>query len=262
MMPVGNRSFRLIHSLLKTVLFLCAAAAVPGCAATPIRERIPVSESATLTITVTDSTTRQALQSVLVSLRRERQPTIDYGGTHYTDSLGKLTLVGLDTGRYLFRARRIGYEQRTTTIRLARGVNRLDVRTRPAGNGNNRVTFDWDDSIPTSRAQSINVDSLHDANDRRWFSVVVIEFDHMDIVPYPVMFRNPIGSPWGPVYPGKEGYLIVEQPPLGPTLVEAICPGLRTVRLIAGSTMVRVTPRMQGNVQVWVDPKICKRRMR
>jgi hypothetical protein len=248
----------------KPWLVIVAAALSITCARTPTRDLIPLSGSATLVVRVVDSTTGKGLEFVFVPLTKDSLRGRLIAGDSYTDSLGKVTFVGLEAGKYFLRTLRIGYSQRRVDLTLVPGVNRLELRTAAAAVmfGPDLVFDDRERPRTSGRApprpNTANLDSLHDANAPRSLYILVLDFRTANILDgYGVILHSAGQENWGPIYPGDSNHVSLLQPPLGPIMAEAICPGGPKDHRIAGSGTKVIVPREMTVLQIMIDPRSC-----
>lgn len=71
-----------------------------------------------------------------------------------------------------------------------------------------------------------------------------------------VRIKKPDGSVWKVMSTGSLGGIRLSQPPLGPLLLEALCPDRRA---ISGTVFVQVSPRADTSVHLMTDPSVCPR---
>lgn len=104
-----------------------------------------------------------------------------------------------------------------------------------------------------------DADSAAAENAPRQVYVPVIRFANATLRKHVrVRIKKPDGSVWKVLSTGSLGGVRLSQPPLGPLLLEALCPNRGSGQTaISGSVFIQVTPRADTSVHLMTDPTVC-----
>jgi hypothetical protein len=106
-----------------------------------------------------------------------------------------------------------------------------------------------------------DADSAAAENAPRQVYVPVIRFADAALLKHVnVRIKRTDGTIWRVISSGSLGAIRLSQPPIGPLLLQALCPPRGSKpRTISGSVFVQITPRTDTSVHLMADPTICPR---
>jgi hypothetical protein len=106
-----------------------------------------------------------------------------------------------------------------------------------------------------------DADSAAAENAPRRVHVPVIRFANATLAKHvKVRVKKSFGTIWKVLSTGPNGFVRLDQAPVGPLLLEALCPSGGSKRTtISGTAFVQVVPRQDTSVQLWTDPTVCSR---
>jgi len=109
--------------------------------------------------------------------------------------------------------------------------------------------------------QPPNADSAAAENAPRRVYVPVIRFQNATLQKHVrVRVKTLYGKVWKVLSTGSLGGVMLTQAPLGPVLLEALCPRQKSAPTkISGTVYVLIAPRADSAAQLWSDPSVCTR---
>jgi len=106
-----------------------------------------------------------------------------------------------------------------------------------------------------------DADSAAAENAPRRVYVPVIRFQNATLQKHVrVRVKTLYGKVWKVLSTGSLGGVTLNQAPLGPVLLEALCPRKNSEPTkISGTVFVMISPRVDSAAQLWSDPSVCLR---
>ena len=265
---VGGASLlQMTGKLISGMSVICAAAAIGCIPAAPAPAPAPHVAARPLIVGRVLRDTGEPLVAAVIDIHADSAAG-KLVASAYSDARGYF-FVDSVSGSVVVRVRRIGFAAQTRTVQLRSGVNEVEVRLSPISvcfcEGPPYIVTVPDDAPTAPRplvavhpAQPVaRVAPLHRIGPRTLY-VIVLDFRTANILQgYSLLMHSPDASNWGPVYADTAGKYLITQPPVGPILVEAICPGGGRTGPIAGAGSTVVLPDEATSLQVAVDPRTC-----
>ena len=114
---------------------------------------------------------------------------------------------------------------------------------------------------PVVAKRQPDADSAAAENAPRRVHVPVIRFENATLQKnVRVRLKTLYGKVWKILSTGSLGNVLITQPPIGPLLIEALCPRSSDGRTrISGTAFVMVEARQDTSVHMWSDPTVCPR---
>ena len=104
-----------------------------------------------------------------------------------------------------------------------------------------------------------DADSAAAENAPRRVHVSVIRFANATLAKHVrVRVKTMYGTVWKTLSTGSVGFVRLDQAPVGPLLLEALCPSNGSKRTtISGTAFLQIMPRQDTSVHLWSDPTVC-----